>query len=67
VLPHSDAASHNLISLPLHPGLAEDDLRTVVTALQEEIAAQSAAGVTVALPTQRAAADDQMVVERSLA
>jgi dTDP-4-amino-4,6-dideoxygalactose transaminase len=52
-LPHSDAASYNLISLPLHPGLAQDDLVAVVTALQEEIAAQTAAAASVSVPTQR--------------
>ena len=65
-LPHSDAASLNLISLPLHPGLAEDDLIAVVTALQEEIAAQEASTAHPSVPAPRVASDRPLAAGRSL-
>jgi dTDP-4-amino-4,6-dideoxygalactose transaminase len=36
-LPHADAASHELISLPLHPGLHLDQLERVVRGLEESL------------------------------
>jgi dTDP-4-amino-4,6-dideoxygalactose transaminase len=37
-LPHADAASHELVSLPLHPGLHVDELERVVTGLEAALA-----------------------------
>jgi dTDP-4-amino-4,6-dideoxygalactose transaminase len=43
-VPHSDAASEQLVSLPLHPGMSEDDVARVVGGLADAL--QSAQGRT---------------------
>ncbi|MGW7282128.1 DegT/DnrJ/EryC1/StrS family aminotransferase [Streptomyces sp. NPDC054844] len=40
VLPASDKASGETLCLPLHPGLADDDVRTVAAALREAVEAR---------------------------
>ncbi|MEP6716484.1 MAG: DegT/DnrJ/EryC1/StrS family aminotransferase [Terriglobia bacterium] len=41
-LPHSERAAHEVLSLPIEPGLTDDDIRIVVTKLAEALRESSA-------------------------